>query len=95
MIGGTFDTIEGHNPWEPAALDTAILHGPHVANFALDFEALSAAKGCLLTPDVQAVARAVLDANTLDLIDGARTARTKMAQGAAHITHDLLALMDD
>lgn len=37
LIGGTFGATEGHNPWEPAALDSAILHGPRVANFAADF----------------------------------------------------------
>jgi 3-deoxy-D-manno-octulosonic-acid transferase len=37
LIGGTFGATEGHNPWEPAALGSAILHGPRIANFAADF----------------------------------------------------------
>ena len=40
LIGGTFGATEGHNPWEPAALGSAILHGPRIANFAADFAAL-------------------------------------------------------
>ncbi len=40
LIGGTFGTTEGHNPWEPAALGSAVLHGPRIANFAADFAAL-------------------------------------------------------
>lgn len=40
LIGGTFGATEGHNPWEPAALGSAILHGPRIANFAADFTAL-------------------------------------------------------
>ncbi len=40
VIGGTFGATEGHNPWEPAALGSAILHGPRIANFAADFAAL-------------------------------------------------------
>ena len=40
VIGGTFGSTEGHNPWEPAALGAAILHGPRVGNFAADFAAL-------------------------------------------------------
>lgn len=40
LIGGTFGPTEGHNPWEPAALGAAILHGPRIANFAGDFAAL-------------------------------------------------------
>lgn len=40
IIGGTYGPTEGHNPWEPAALGSAILHGPRTANFAADFDAL-------------------------------------------------------
>lgn len=40
LIGGTYGPTEGHNPWEPAALGSAILHGPRIANFAADFAAL-------------------------------------------------------
>jgi 3-deoxy-D-manno-octulosonic-acid transferase len=40
IIGGTFGPTEGHNPWEPAALGSAILHGPRTANFTPDFNAL-------------------------------------------------------
>lgn len=40
LIGGSFGATEGHNPWEPAALGSAILHGPRIANFAADFAAL-------------------------------------------------------
>lgn len=40
LVGGTFGPTEGHNPWEPAALGSAILHGPRTANFAGDFRAL-------------------------------------------------------
>jgi 3-deoxy-D-manno-octulosonic-acid transferase len=40
VIGGTYGPTEGHNPWEPATLGSAILHGPRIANFAADFTAL-------------------------------------------------------
>lgn len=40
IIGGTFGPTEGHNPWEPAAVGSAILHGPRIANFANDFAIL-------------------------------------------------------
>ena len=40
VIGGSYGPTEGHNPWEAAALGSAILHGPHTANFAADFDAL-------------------------------------------------------
>jgi 3-deoxy-D-manno-octulosonic-acid transferase len=47
LIGGTHGPTEGHNPWEPAALDSAILHGPRIANFAADFTALHQAAAAL------------------------------------------------
>jgi 3-deoxy-D-manno-octulosonic-acid transferase len=43
LVGGGFDRIGGHNPWEPAALGAAVLHGPDVANFAVDYAMLHAA----------------------------------------------------
>jgi 3-deoxy-D-manno-octulosonic-acid transferase len=47
VIGGTFGPTEGHNPWEAAALGSAILHGPRTANFAADFAALDGAGAAL------------------------------------------------
>lgn len=34
FVGGSLVEIGGHNPFEPAALGSAILHGPHLVNFA-------------------------------------------------------------
>lgn len=44
LVGGSFGPTEGHNPWEPAALGSAVLHGPRVANFPADYAALQAAE---------------------------------------------------
>lgn len=33
FVGGSLVSIGGHNPFEPAALGSAIVHGPHVTNF--------------------------------------------------------------
>ncbi|MEM9524657.1 MAG: 3-deoxy-D-manno-octulosonic acid transferase, partial [Pseudomonadota bacterium] len=41
FMGGSFVEIGGHNPFEPAALGSAILHGPHVTNFQDIFERLA------------------------------------------------------
>lgn len=43
FVGGSLVKIGGHNPFEPAALGSAIIHGPHVANFADIFARLSEA----------------------------------------------------
>ncbi len=42
LIGGCFDRIGGHNPWEAAALGCAVLHGPDVSNFVVDYAQLAA-----------------------------------------------------
>lgn len=59
LIGGTFCDTQGHNPWEAAALDTAILHGPQVANFTADFAMLDAAVAARRILTAQDVADAV------------------------------------
>jgi 3-deoxy-D-manno-octulosonic-acid transferase len=66
FVGGSLVEIGGHNPFEPAALGSAILHGPHVHNFAdiyarlaeggaarqvADWDALGATLARTLEPD--------------------------------------------
>lgn len=48
FMGGSFVEIGGHNPFEPAALGSAILHGPHVTNFQDIFERLAKAEAAQL-----------------------------------------------
>ena len=90
LIGGTFGPTEGHNPWEPAALGCAILHGPRVANFAADFAALHQA-GAALPVQAETLAtafasdHAAMAARALALSDAAQAALDPLA-------HDLLAL---
>jgi len=56
FLGGSLETIGGHNPFEPAALGSAILHGPHVFNFADAFTRLGAADACVGVPNGAALA---------------------------------------
>ena len=53
FVGGSLAQVGGHNPFEPAALGSAILHGPHVENFADIYQRLSDGKASHLvqTPD--------------------------------------------
>ncbi len=43
FVGGSMVESGGHNPYEPALLESVILHGPHVGNFAQDFARFSSA----------------------------------------------------
>lgn len=44
FVGGSLVDHGGHTPWEPAAMCCALLHGPHVGNFAESYDALHAHK---------------------------------------------------
>jgi 3-deoxy-D-manno-octulosonic-acid transferase len=59
LMGGSFGPVEGHNPWEPARLGAAVLHGPRTANFSADYAALDAAGSALPVADAEAVAEAL------------------------------------
>ncbi|MEM7671001.1 MAG: glycosyltransferase N-terminal domain-containing protein [Pseudomonadota bacterium] len=59
FIGGSLAEKGGHTPFEPAMLDTAILHGPHVANFAPAYAALDKAGGALAVDDAESLAAGV------------------------------------
>jgi 3-deoxy-D-manno-octulosonic-acid transferase len=45
FVGGSLASHGGQNPVEPIKLGAAILHGPHVWNFAEIYSALDAAGG--------------------------------------------------
>ena len=49
LMGGSLTPNGGHNPWEGAALGTALLTGPNIANCRDDWLTLSAAQGALIT----------------------------------------------
>ena len=51
FIGGSLVGHGGQNPIEAAKLGAAILHGPHVWNFAEIYAALDAAGGAELVTD--------------------------------------------
>ena len=48
FVGGSLVEVGGHNPFEPALLGSAIIHGPHVRNFAEAYERLGAADAAVL-----------------------------------------------
>ncbi len=50
-MGGSLTSNGGHNPVEAAKLGVAILHGPHVWNFADIYAALDAAHGAQQVSD--------------------------------------------
>jgi 3-deoxy-D-manno-octulosonic-acid transferase len=56
FMGGSLVRRGGHNPIEPAKLGAAILHGPHVFNFAEVYAVLGGDGGALAVADGDALA---------------------------------------
>lgn len=61
FVGGSLAPVGGHNPFEPARLQAAILHGPHIENFAADYAAFHAQKAARLVTDAADLAHALSD----------------------------------
>jgi 3-deoxy-D-manno-octulosonic-acid transferase len=59
FIGGSLVPLGGHNPYEAARLDCAILHGPDMSNAASLARALANACAAEMVRDAQALARVV------------------------------------
>ncbi len=59
FLGGSLIPHGGQNPIEPTRLDTAVLHGPHVHNFADIYAALDAAVPAAAIADAASLADAV------------------------------------
>jgi 3-deoxy-D-manno-octulosonic-acid transferase len=57
FVGKSFVSGGGQNPIEPAKLASAILHGPHVANFADVYALLDSAGGAAMVRDAQELAQ--------------------------------------
>jgi len=91
VIGGSFGQVQGHNPWEAAQLDCAILHGPNTANFAADYTALAQAGATIPVRDA-ATLNAALDRP--DLIEMATQARILQSNSAGSVARTSAALLD-
>jgi 3-deoxy-D-manno-octulosonic-acid transferase len=59
FVGGSLEPVGGHNPFEPAALGSAILHGPYVTNFVDIYQRLSQAGAARLVSSPASLSVAV------------------------------------
>lgn len=59
FVGGSLVDRGGHTPFEPAAHDCAIVHGPHVSNSAPAYAALQAQNAAIEVTDARTLARAL------------------------------------
>jgi 3-deoxy-D-manno-octulosonic-acid transferase len=59
LVGGSLQPIGGHNPFEPAALGSAILHGPYVTNFVDIYQRLTESGAARLVTGPDTLSEAV------------------------------------
>jgi 3-deoxy-D-manno-octulosonic-acid transferase len=88
FVGGSLIDKGGHNPFEAARLECAVLLGPHTANCSAMAEALTSADAAETVADAEALAVAVRH-----LLDDAKL-RHKRAIGAARVAANGLGTLD-
>jgi 3-deoxy-D-manno-octulosonic-acid transferase len=82
-VGKSLGAEGGQNPIEPAKLGGAILHGPHVANFAEVYETLDRAGAAIMVADADRLA------STLALLLSDTATLRRMARAAAEAVDNL------
>ncbi len=93
LIGGSFADVGGHTPFEPAAFDCALIHGPSVHNFAPQFAALDRAGGTVAMrqiADLTGTLPGLDTARQIHLAAAARAGLAAFATGAQAIPNRLL-----
>jgi len=61
VIGGSFDTIGGHNPIEAIQKNCIVLHGENIQNFSDIYESLDKLKCSFLTNDTDSIMQKIED----------------------------------
>jgi 3-deoxy-D-manno-octulosonic-acid transferase len=84
FVGGSLVEVGGHNPFEPALLGSAILHGPHVRNFMDAYRRLHEAGAAVEVTGAAGLARAVVETLAPDrAAEMAAAAWDALSEGAA------------
>jgi 3-deoxy-D-manno-octulosonic-acid transferase len=93
FVGGSLEPIGGHNPFEPAALGSAILHGPYVTNFVDIFQRLSEAGACRLVTSPGSLAEAVNELLNPDKAAELAHAAWEVSSAGADVTDRALEML--
>lgn len=95
FIGGSLVNIGGHNPFEPAALGSAILHGPNVSSAAEVYEMLSEANAARKVEDAKSLAEAVVELMEPQKAALMAHAAWEVSSSGAEATDNALAVIQD
>lgn len=95
FVGGSLEPIGGHNPFEPAALGSAILHGPYVTNFVDIYQRLTEAGAARLVSSPESLAQAVNELLSPDRAAAMANAAWEVSSSGADVTDRAVALIAD
>jgi len=93
FVGGSLVEVGGHNPFEPALLGSAILHGPHVRNFADAYARLESAEAAVEVRDAASLAAALSAALTPDRAAAMAAAAWDAVSDGADVTDRVLEVL--
>jgi len=93
FVGGSLMPIGGHNPFEPAALGSAILHGPFVTNFVDIYQRLTEVRAARLVSTSESLARAVDDLMNPDKAAAMANAAWEVSSVGAAVTDQAIDLV--
>lgn len=83
IIGGSFKHSGGHTPYEPAAYECALIHGPFTDNFKGEYETLTINSASLIAKSAQGVCDHLLRLkNPANQENLAMSAKDALAQGS-------------
>jgi 3-deoxy-D-manno-octulosonic-acid transferase len=93
FIAGSLVPKGGHTPFEPAAHGCALIHGPHVENFAEIYAALHDADAAIRVDSADTLAQAVI--NTIQAPQTARISRATAVLSQFHGHEEALKAIRD
>lgn len=91
FVAGSLTDRGGHTPYEPAAFQSAILHGPDTGNFRAAYDRLADAKAAICTPDATSLCEALIAMESAEK----QAAWGQTARNVLHQDTDLTGLMHD
>jgi len=94
FLGGSLVEIGGHNPFEPAALGSAIIHGPHVFKVADIYERLDEAGATVQVKSVDELCKAVVQVLSPDKAAEMAHAAWEVSSSGAEVTDRAMALLE-
>ena len=95
FLGGSLVNVGGHNPFEPAALGSAILHGPYVHNFEEIYNRLSEANGAVRINNESELSENLIKILSPDKAARLAHAAWEVSSNGASVTDRALELIDE